>query len=371
MAPFRLSQPQLALKVFLIGLCVSVSACKTLQARFNYPGDPTFSSASAGLITPKVVIITMFEVGEDEGDAPGEFQLWKTRRDLNTRIPFPQSHHDIFYNPDSGVMAIVTGMGTAKSSSAIMALGMDPRFDLRKSYFLVAGIAGVDPEDTTVGSAAWAKYVVDGDLAHHIDAREIPEDWETGYFPLFSNGPFAKRARDPLGEVFALNDSIVQWAYELTKDMVLPTYSQLDKTRKLYTDHPKAQAAPKVILGDQLAGMTFWHGALLNQWANKWVKYWTDGKGEFVTSAMEDTGTYQSLFYLDRAGRADVHRLLVLRTASNFTMQSPDKTAAENLTHEGESYEGLGAALESAYLVGSKVVDTLLANWHLYENTTP
>ena len=49
---------------------------------------------------------------------------------------------------------------------------------------MVAGIAGIDPEDGATGSAAWAEWVVDGDLGHEIDAREIPSDWPTGYIPL-------------------------------------------------------------------------------------------------------------------------------------------------------------------------------------------
>ena len=46
----------------------------------------------------KFVVVTMFEIGADEGDQAGEFQLWKTRKDLNQRILFPHSHHDLFYN---------------------------------------------------------------------------------------------------------------------------------------------------------------------------------------------------------------------------------------------------------------------------------
>ncbi|GIS18535.1 MAG: hypothetical protein CM15mP120_04510 [Pseudomonadota bacterium] len=37
----------------------------------------------------KAVIVTMFEIGEDEGDTAGEFQLWKERRNLNDEFPFP------------------------------------------------------------------------------------------------------------------------------------------------------------------------------------------------------------------------------------------------------------------------------------------
>ncbi len=46
----------------------------------------------------------------------------------------------------------------------------------------------------------------------------------------------------------------------------------------------------------------------LNEWANDWVRYHTDGKGNYVTTAMEDTGTLQSLTFLAKAGRVDLAR---------------------------------------------------------------
>lgn len=328
-------------------------------------------NASEKLITPKIVIVTMFEIGEDEGDVAGEFQLWKERRDLDTRIPFPNSHHDIFMNEEADIMAIVTGIGSVKSTAATMALGMDPRFDLSKAYWLVVGIAGIDPEDASIGSAAWAEYLVDGDLSHEIDAREIPDDWETGYFARYTKKPYDPAKPEPTGEMFRLNPQLTEWAFQLTKDIELQDFGSLEETRSLYTEHPNAQRKPFVLKGDHLAGMTFWHGAILNTWANKWVDYWSDGNGEFVTSAMEDTGTYQSLKYLSNIGRADVNRLMVLRTGSNYTMQSPGKTAAENLLEENEGYAGLEAALESGYLVGGTVIDELLGNWDTYEHETP
>ena len=139
-------------------------------------------------IPVKVVVVTMFERGADTGDEPGEFQYWVERNKLDRVIPLPQGYHDLRINRD-GVLGIVTGVGTAKAAASIMALGLDPRFDLGKAYWLVAGIAGIDPADGPVGSAAWAEWVVDGDLAHEIDAREIPADWRTGYVPLRRSEP--------------------------------------------------------------------------------------------------------------------------------------------------------------------------------------
>lgn len=321
----------------------------------------------------KVVIVSLFEIGKDEGDAAGEFQLWKTRRGLNQRIPFPQSFHDLYYNPETQVLGMVTGMGTARSTAATMALGLDPRFDLSKAYWLVAGIAGIDPEDASIGSVAWARYVVDGDLAHEIDAREIPADWKSGYFPLHSKGPGDMTGKpDPSGgEMFQINLGLEKWAYDLTKGVELPDSAAMATERTRFTDYPRAQEPPFVLEGDQLSAMTFWHGARMTDWANDWVRYWTSGKGEFVTSAMEDTGVLTSLTYLDQIGRADRDRVLVMRAGSNYTMPPPGVDAASYLLRENEGYAGLEAAVENLYTVGSKVVDELLAHWDKYENATP
>ncbi|MES2606497.1 MAG: purine nucleoside permease, partial [Pseudomonadota bacterium] len=175
----------------------------------------------------------------------------------------------------------------------------------------------------------------------------------------------------PTGEMFALDPGLTEWAFQLTKDMVLPDIESLAATRNLYTEHPNAQKPPFVLKGDNLAAMTFWHGTMMNDWANQWVDYWTDGQGEFVSSAMEETGTLQSLTYLANAGKVDLQRAMVLRTASNYTMQPPGVTAAENLLKENEGYAGLEAAVESAYLVGSKVIDTLTARWDIYQDRLP
>ena len=321
-------------------------------------------------IEVKIVLVTMFERGADSGDAPGEFQLWNERRELNEVFPF-QGEHDLHYNAESGILAIVTGAGTAKATASVMALGMDPRFDLSKSYWLVAGIAGFDPADASIGSAAWAEYLVDGDLAHEIDAREKPDDWEWGYIARHTKVPFDPNKPEPRGEVFQANGSLAEWAYQLTKDLALPDDETVAEERTRYVNHPNAQRPPFVLRGDNLAALTFWHGEILNAWANAWVDYWSDGNGEFVSSAMEDTGTYQSLTYLDKIGRVDKDRLMVLRTASNFTMPPPGVTAAENLLSENEGYTGVDLAVETAYIVGSVVIDELLGNWDVYEVEIP
>jgi purine nucleoside permease len=321
-------------------------------------------------IPVKVVVVAMFERGADTGDDPGELQYWAERNHLDRVIPFPQGYHDLRMNRD-GVLAVLTGVGTAKSASAIMALGMDPRFDLSKAYWLVAGIAGINPERGSLGSAAWAEWVVDGDLAREIDAREIPGGWPTGMLPLRRSTPYEQPHTSNEGEVYHLSPALVDWAFHLTEHTALQDSDAMRAAREPY-ESANARRPPFVMKGDTISSGTFWHGRLMNEWAIEWVKYHTGGKGDFATTAMEDTGTMQSLTLLAKAGRVELKRVLVLRTASNYDMPPPGVTAAENLARmKLGSYSAYLPALEAAWRVGNAVVAELVRGWPQYRDAVP
>jgi purine nucleoside permease len=358
-----MQQRTLLIRVATVAMLVALAAC-------SRPAPPVVAAAVPAPIEVKVVVVTMFEIGNDFGDAPAEFQLWRERQKLDKQIPFAH-HHDLFLNETTGVLGMVTGMGSINSATAVMALALDPRFDLSKAYWLVAGIAGVDPADASIGSAAWAEWLVDGDLAHEIDAREIPKDWPTGYFARNSKRPYDPNIPVPDGEVMRLNPALTEWAFQKTRDVKLDDDAGLQAFRARYKGFPNAMKPPSVLKGDNMAAMTFWHGKLLNDWANDYTNYWTKGQGNFVTSAMEDTGTYQSLAYVTPTGKVDKERLLVLRTASNYTMPPTGVTAATNLLAENEGYSGLGASVEAAYRVGSVIVDDIVAHWDDYREKLP
>ena len=139
-------------------------------------------------IPVKVVVVSMFERGQISGDEPGEFQFWVERLPLDKQLDFPLGPYPLRMN-DNGVLGVCLGGGIANAAATMMALGLDPRFDLSQSYWLIAGIAGGDPQDSTLGSAVWAEHIVDGDLLYEIDGREIPSDWPYGMIPLGGEHP--------------------------------------------------------------------------------------------------------------------------------------------------------------------------------------
>jgi purine nucleoside permease len=271
----------------------------------------------------------------------------------------------------SGEMAILTGQGTAHAASTIMALGLDPRFDLTHAYWLIAGIAGGSPDRISLGSAAWARWVVDGDLGYEIDPREIPPDWSTGYVPLRKAKPYEPPAAPLEGQVYALNASLVEWAFNLTRTVPLADSDHLREVRSHF-DGEAARRPPFVTMGDEISSSTYWHGKILDAWAAQWVPYFTGGKGVFATTAMEDTGTLQSLQFLANAKRVDLNRVMVLRTVSNFDRQPNGMSAADSLASQRiGAYSGYLPSLEAAYTVGHAVVSELLTHWPKYEQSIP
>lgn len=320
-------------------------------------------------IEVKVVVVAMFEQGNDTGDAPGELQYWVERDHLDRVYPLAAAYHAVRMN-DEGEMAVLTGQGTANAAATITAVGLDPRFDLKHAYWIVAGIAGATPERASLGSAVWARWVVDGDLGYELDAREMPQEWTTGYIPLRKTRPYEEPAAPLDGQVYALNAGLAEWAFALTRGVALPDTEKLRAARSHF-DGAMAARPPFVTMGDEISSSTYWHGKRMDAWATQWVSYFTGGKGTFVTTAMEDTGTLLALKNLSRAGRVDWERVMVLRTVSNFDQQPHGMSAAESLAQQRVgTYSAYLPSLEAAYTVGHTVVRELLDGWSRYRKAT-
>ena len=201
----------------------------------------------------------------------------------------------------------------------------------------------------------------------------MPAEWPVGFVPLGKIEPYEQPVASPIGSpVYHLDPGLVGWAYELTKMVSLDDSEALQKARAPYVGYPAAQTPPKVMRGDDVSGSTRHSGRLFNRHLSAWTAYWTGGKGRFVMTAMEDTGTAQALAFLARAGRADDRRLMVLRTGSDFQMPHPGRTAAEHiasLKHDG--FPAYLPSLDAAYRVGTRVVEEIVANWANYADEIP
>jgi purine nucleoside permease len=310
----------------------------------------------------RAVIVTTFEVGADTGDIPGEFQVGVEREHLDEVIEFPGGTHPLRTNATHTVLGMVSGTTLVNATASMMALGLDPRFDLTHAYILINGIAGVDPNAASVGSVAWAQYVI-GDVVREIDPREAPKEWPYGLFPTGAIAPNPPSTDAPTwhrSNLYTLNPKLVAWAYAQTKSLNLGDDPKVAEFRSGFVGFPNAQKPPFVLIGDTFASDYYWHGAIMNKFAEDWVKLWTNGKGTFVMTEMEDSGFLGAIERLAPMHRVDPNRVLVLRAGSNFSMQRPGHMPVESLT---APYIGGKLALESAWLTGSTVLHNLLSHW--------
>ena len=320
----------------------------------------------------RVVVVATFEVGADTGDVPGEFQFWVEREHLDELVPFPGGVHVLRTNKEHTILGMVSGTTLVNATASMMALGMDPRFDLTKAYVLINGIAGVDPHVASMGSAAWAKFVVN-DVAREIDPREAPKDWPYGEFPTSAKRPDPPSVETPSwmrSDAYTLNAALVDWAFAKTKDVKLGDDPAVAAFRSGFTgdEFAAGRRPPFVLVGDTFASDKYWHGAMLTKFAEDWVRMWTKGQGVFAMTEMEDAGFMEALGRLTAMGKMDQSRVLVLRTGSNYCEQRPGHDAVESVT---APYIGGRLALESAYAVGSVVVDELVRNWAVTRETVP
>jgi purine nucleoside permease len=310
------------------------------------------------------VIIATFQTGVDSGDMPGELQHWVHGEHLDEALVFPAGFHPLRTNRDHTVLAMLSGTTIPNATASMMALGLDPRFDLTRAYIFITGIAGVDPQVASMGSAAWAHFVI-GDVVREIDPRDAPASWPYGLFPVTATGPNPPPLGPPAANsswfdtnLYPLNAKLADWAFAQTKDTKLPDEPAVAAFRAKYTETPAARRPPFVLIGDSFASDYFWHGRRLTNFARDWVKYWTRGQGTFTMTEMEDSGFMVAIGRLQ--GHVDAQRVLVLRTASNYCEPPPGLSATDSL--QAPRVGGL-MAFEDTYLVGSVALHKLLATW--------
>lgn len=347
----------------------------------SHAAEPALPAVPAVQAIPvKVMVIANFEPGADTGDAPGEFQLWAEREHLDEVIPVRGALHPLRRNAD-GLYGMVWGDAhslVVTPEIQLMALLLDPRFDFSHTYWLFTGISGADPKAASVGSAAWARWVVSGDALREFAEADVPKGWPYGLFAIGAKAPGqlpqsadsfgGMTDTSSLGMAVPLNQGLAQWAFALSKDTPIPDTPALKAARARWKGFPQAQRPPFVLMGETLGALRYWHGAGRTQWARDWVKLWTQGQGRFVMTNMESQLMAGTMLAASRAGLVDMSRVMVLRSASNPSMPPPGQSPLASVGDEGP---GQVAAYEANYRVGAVVVHRLLADWPRYRDSVP
>jgi len=342
---------------------------KTLLQTFACMGlaVPFLTSVYAASHTPeprpvKVLIISMF-------GPEGKTWLDHLGNTKAITVPGLSPDYPTVHCTRDDVCVMTTGMGHSNAAASMAALVYSKQFDLRKTYFLISGIAGIDPAQGTLGSAAWARYLVDFGIQWELDAREIPSGWKSGYLGINTKSENEKPPLDYRTEVFQLNDALLQKAYGLSRNVTLSDSTEAKAYRAKYTNAP-ANLPPTVIQCDTLAGDTWVSGNALGQRARDWTQLLTDGKGTYCTTQQEDNATFEVIKRAAAAGLADTSRVADLRAGSDFDRPPAGVSNLDNLLNY-QAQGGFVPAIDNLYLAGSPLVNAIVKDWAQWKNGVP
>lgn len=338
----------------------AADATKPRRARTRSDGD---GEAPRGKrIAPRVLIVTMFEP---------EARLWLERLGpwQRTRITGLADDYPYLHCNRQQVCVVTTGMGHTNAAASAMSLVLSSKLDLRRSYVMVAGIAGINPEHGTLGTPAWARFLIDWGLQWELDAREAPADWPSGYLGINTRSPQDKPPLDYRTEVFQIDGNLLRRAVALSKDVTLADSDAAQAYRARYPQAP-ANQPPRVAQCDTLAGDTWFSGQKLGERAAAWTRILTNGAGTYCTTQQEDNATYEALQRGAKMGRVDLSRVLVLRAGSDFDRPPPGTTAVHNLLNYTEQ-GGFDIAVENLYRTGLPVVKAISGQWKRWQRGVP
>ena len=154
--------------------------------------------AHEDVIPIKVLILPKFEVSELHGDFPGEAQYFyeaylMDSDEYEIRGGFGDSK---LYVKD-GIAMYVTGMGKVNSALSTMAILSDSRFDFSDANVISTGCAGSSVETSVMGDVFLITSVIDFDLGHHADSREMLDPSRETWFRDTSYDDIAYIELDP------------------------------------------------------------------------------------------------------------------------------------------------------------------------------
>ena len=309
-----------------------------------------------------------------------EASAWQSLPDFNllahniTLSSLSSSFPSVHCTSDGSICQLITGKGAISAAISTTTLLLSPLFDFRHTYFILSGIGRINPRIGSIGSVTFARFVVQPSLQYEIDAREIPENFTTGYVPLGSTEPGMYPSEVQGTEVFELNDALrsIVVGYARTADL-----EDSDEARsyresyanKSYLSYGNAVSVPAVLECDVATSDAFVDGHLLGEAWENYTALVTDGQGVYCATSHEDSAVLEALLRADLVGLVEFARVVVMRAGGDYDRPPAGMSVVESLFRKDVGYP---LALRNMYLTGVQVVKGILDNWESgFKNVVP
>lgn len=270
---------------------------------------------------------------------------------------------------DDAICLMTTGKGYANAATSVSALAYSPQFDLTESWFLIAGVAAIDPRHATLGSPTWPRYLIDFGIQWALDARDIPPDWTTGYLSINTYTPDQKPHREYGTELYRLDEALVSWALRLSADVTLADSDGAAAWRARYDSEP-ANRPPAVVQCDSASSDTWWYGDRLADRAAQLARQLTEGQARLCSAQQEDNAILTALERADAAGRLARERTAIVRAGASFYRSWEGLDDAEGLTGYARQ-GGYQPALANMVRTGYPLVAAIANDWEAWRRGVP
>lgn len=275
---------------------------------------------------------------------------------------FPHVH----CTEDLQICQVTTGESEINAATTISSVVLSNKFDLTSTYFMIAGIAGVSPKWSTLGGVALSRYAVQVALQYEFDAREMPDNFTTGYFGFNTELPNTFPGQWYGSEVFEVNEDLRQLAFGFASQANLSDNDEAAAYRARYAAEGPAYTAgtepPSVVLCDSATSDVYYSGNLLSDAFDNTTTLWTNGTGKYCMTAQEDNATLEVMVRMAIEGLVDFARIIVMRTGSDFDRPPAGVSAYDHLLIMDQN--GFEIAIENIYNAGIEIVRGVLGAWN-------
>ena len=304
----------------------------------------------------KALILPKFEAGDLAGDFPGEAQYYYEaycQGGEEYDIKGGMDQNKLFIK--DGIAMYITGMGKVNTALSLNAVLLDSRFDFSNTYVISTGCAGSAYEYGVMGDVFVITAVMDFDLGHHADIRDMAEGATTTWFhdPSYDSSSHK-----------ILNPELMDKVYNLVKDVKIETTEKTKAFMAAAFDNAEwAIRDPQVLRGTGVSGDNYWKGP--HDHANVQLMVETyKCPDPYAVTEMEDVALG---VVLDRLGMLD--KYIIIRDSVNMDMfmngATPeslwDPTHDETLASEDniEAADIFATAMENNFKVGKVIIDAI------------
>ncbi|GAV55074.1 hypothetical protein ZYGR_0AS03970 [Zygosaccharomyces rouxii] len=309
---------------------------------------------------PKIMIVNMFELEQTQ---------WIEKLNLTENITVPMLspvYPNVHANKNMTIMSFTTGEAESNAAASVTALLSSSLFDFSETYFLISGIAGGSPIETSIGSVTFAKYAVQVGSAYELDSREIPANWTYGYVNYGNEQPNKYPTQWYGTEVFELNGNLRNRALALANNATLANLtSDLERYVHHYNSSYAAVKGPQVVACDTATSDVYWKGFRLAQWAEDTVRTYTNGTAKYCSTQQEDNASLEAILRATKFGLVDYNRVVLTRGISDFDRPFRGANVTEYSLNGTLYYSSQSTqlALDNLYKAGLPFVQDVITNW--------